>query len=380
MKLAIIFVIIALVSIALQPVVFAMNVDELLLDRLVEKGIVSTDEAAGIRADAAIKTQEENAQKSKFGIESASKISFSGYLQILYTLDETAGVADGLKIRRARLDFRGNPAKNIGWRLQLDAVQPLSSAVSSTTKVVTRPVIIDAYIDYGLPNNVNFKIGQFLIPFSRENLESNTKLETINRSQVVERLVPGRDIGAQGRDLGIQLNGEADFGLEDKVVEYAIGLFNGNGINLDDSNESKDIAGRILFFPISGLAFGASQYNGKYSSSEAVKTRTGVELTYVPGNFSLKSEYIMGIDGTTEKYGYYIQTGYKFTQALEAILKYDSYDPNKSVFGDKNDIATYGLNLFLNKWLKIQVNYETKTEEGAQIKNNTFLTQFQVQY
>lgn len=196
-----------------QHALWAADIDDLLLERLVEKGVITREDASELRAKVAIETQEEIAKKKKFGVEGKTKIDLSGYLQAQYVADETIQKFDEFRVRRARVDFRGDLSANIGWRLQVDAVQPLKNVVESikqdnttknvtskNTKVVTRPIILDAYIDYRYFSYANLRIGQFKLPFGRENLESSPNMDTINRSQVTERLVPGRDIGSQGRD------------------------------------------------------------------------------------------------------------------------------------------------------------------------------------
>ncbi|MBI4777688.1 hypothetical protein HY792_02005 [Candidatus Desantisbacteria bacterium] len=189
---------------------------------------------------------------------------------------------------------------------------------------------------------------------------------------MTERLVPGRDIGGQ-------VSGEFDFGTK-KKIEYAVGIFNGAGINVDDDNECKDIAGRILIFPIQDLSVGVSYYNGKSGAAETDKLRTGMELSYLINRLSIEGEYISGKDGNLEEYGWYAQIGYKFVPELEAVVKYDSYEPDKNKTDDKIDAATLGLNWVLNKWAKIQTNYEWKFEEGTKVSNDVFLTQYQVQF
>lgn len=386
------YILILLASVLfLQQNILAVEVDELLLDRLVEKGTLTQEDAAAIRADAAIKTQEELAQKKKFNVEGNTKFELGGYFQGQYIADETVGSFDEFRIRRARFDFKGDVSKNVGWRIQLDAVQTLKSVTAtvsqssttknvttSTTKAVVRPVILDGYIDYKFYSFANFRIGQFYIPFSQENLQTDAKSDTINRSQVTEKLVPGRDNGSQGRDIGGQISGE--YVTERKILEYTVGIFNGAGINTGDDNENKDVAGRVLVFPIQGLVVGVAHYNGKSGLAETNKIRTGAEISYIFTNASLKAEYVSGNDGVIEKYGWYVLSGYRFIPELETIVKYDSYDPDKSKTNDRTDMVTLGLNWSINKWTRIQTNYEWKTEEGTQVNNNDFLTQFQVQF
>jgi len=452
------YILFLLVSIlVLQQTLQAVEVDELLLDRLVEKGTITQEEAATIRAEAAIKTQEELARKKKFNVEGKSKIDLSGYIQAQYVVDDASGSADTGRVRRVRLDFRGK-IKNVGWRVQTDAY----------------PVrLLDAYLDYPV-SFLNLRVGQFKVPFGLENLESSPKLDTIERAQISERLVPGRDLpSASGRDIGLQLSGEfAPQGT--KILDYAVGIFNGQGINTSDADEKKDLVARIVFSPpvevLKGLSIGAAYYTGNWDYERKKtrfvldkttvtvndslivddwltrETRTGFELTYLRGPLSIKGEYITGKDkgtgisgtGTNEKWdsskertidrlGWYAQIGYKLKELvpldLEIVAKYDSYDPDTNLsegpYKDKNyftytidpktgkppidwtqaggkgyrgpydptrdvykkDILTVGLNWFLSKEAKIQLNYEIREEkEGPKADNNRLITQFQVQF
>lgn len=369
------------------------SANELLIDRLIEKGVLTQEDAAGIRAEAAIKAQEEAEKRKKFSVEGKSRIDLGGYIQAQYTNDNSNSARNEFKIRRARLDLRGNTPQT-GWRLQVDAVQPLKDAVTSlsqnattkdvtvkTSKVVTRPVLLDAYLDYNLHPYASLRVGQFKIPFGRENLESSPNLDTINRSQVTERLVPGRDIGSQGRDIGGQVSGVLDAGDGTKIAEYAVGIFNGAGINVGETNDRKDADIRLLLFPVQGLAVGAAYYNGKTgASADMDKIRTGVEAAYTVNGLFMKGEYIMGKDGSTDKYGWYAIAGYRFIPALEGVVKYDSLDPDEDAADDRTDVTTFGVNWLLSKSAKIQLNYEIKTEEGPKIANNAFLSQFQLQF
>ncbi len=267
------------------------SANELLIDRLIEKGVLTQDDAAGIRTEAAIKAQEEAENRKKFAVEGKSKIDPGGYIQAQYKNDEST--KNEFNIRRARIDFRGGTPV-VGWRLQVDAVQPLKSVVSSvkqnsgtkdvtteTTKVVTRPVLLDAYLDYNLRPYANLRLGQFFIPFGRENNESNTSLDTVNRSQVTEKLVPGRDIGSQGRDIGLQVGGKLDSAAGKKILEYAAGVFNGAGINVSEDNDHIDLVVRVLVLPVKGLSIGVARYNGKTGAAgNTDKVRTGSEAAY----------------------------------------------------------------------------------------------------
>lgn len=117
---------------------------------------------------------------------------------------------------------------------------------------------------------------------------------------------------------------------------------------------------------------GLALYGGKSGSIESDKLRTGLELSWTPGKILLKSEYVAGRDGSTEKSGWYALAGAKINPALDLVARFDTYD--------RTNMTTFGVNWYLNKWAKIQTNYELKVEETTQINNNVAELQAQVQF
>ena len=167
-----------------------------ILNILVQKNLVSQNDADSIRAEAAIAAQADLAKVKSFAVNSGKKIQIAGYTQIRYQALEETGKIDGFDIRRARLDIKGNISPFWGYRVQFD--------------LAGTPKLVDAYAELKLNDQFNFTIGQAKIPLSLENLTSSNKLELIDRSQAVEALVArGKDVGGNqnGRDIGIQLGG-----------------------------------------------------------------------------------------------------------------------------------------------------------------------------
>lgn len=367
MKVVKIFALQMFVLLAISQVVSALNVDELLLDRLVEKGIVSTEEAAGLRAETAIKTQEEKDLQKDFPVLAGKSVKFSGYTQARYRQDES--ISDTFDIRRVRLDFKSDVTERFDYRLQVDF-----AGISAK--------LLDATIGYKVNPAAKLLFGQFKVPFSQENLISSPKLETINRSQVVEALVArGKDvIGNQnGRDTGAQVGGTVD------QFDYAVGVFNGAGINAADGNERKELVLRVVYRPIDALSLGTSVYNGRYTKSATegavVRNRTGFEFAYVVEPFSLKGEYIKGADNSTNKDGWYLQlTRFLAPKTLQGVLKYDVYDSDTGETKTESGVSTLGVNYFFNKAAFLQVNYELKSESGIQVANNALSAQLTLQF
>src|SRR5207247_4048722 len=115
-----------------------------------------------------------------------------------------------------------------------------------------------------------------------------------NRSQVTELLVPGRDIGSQGRDIGLMVSGGTPAKGGPRRVEYALGLFNGAGFNTVDDNDQKDVAARLVFRPAAPLSLGVAGYRGRLGASSLRHDRTGVELAWIRKRAPLKAEYVGG--------------------------------------------------------------------------------------
>lgn len=360
----------------LAPLSFAAETDmDRLLDLLVEKGVVTKDDAIGFRADLAVKKQEEKETQKEFTVIAGKPIKISGYTQLRYRNDKSAN--DVFDVRRARFNLQGDITERFDYRMQVE---------SGGTAVT----LLDAIVGYKVNPYLKLILGQTLIPFSQENLASNTKLETINRSQIVEA-VTGRSANdilgnKNGRDVGIQASGsllpKADYNL----IEYTFGIFNGAGINVSaDTNEQKDYAGRLVFHPFKAWSIGSSYYAGSYAasttSSNIDRDRYGLEFAYAGDTVSFKGEYIKGNDGATNKDGWYLQTGYYFIpKKFQGVFKFDTYDPDIKVNKNEKNVYTLGGNWYFNKWAFLQVNYEFKDEAAKETDNNALIGQLTLQF
>ena len=283
----------------------------------------------------------------------------TGYAQGIYSYFDEG--TDTFVIRRARIALTGDLTKSIKLKLQVDAVRS--------------PVLVDAQIDVSLKPYFNLRIGQFYIPFSRENRTSAGDMDTVLRAQVVEKLGPGRDIGALGRDIGVMVMGKAS------VLEYMAGIFNGAGINKLDTNEHKDFAARAVANPAKGLFIGGSIYRGRYNAvqgdPEVARDRAGLEALLELGTFSFRGEYIGGKDGSISKSGWYLLGLYNvLPKKLQAVIKWDSYDQDRDMPDDRSDLLTLGGNLFFSEKTMLMANYVHYGQEKQGTANWAFLLQF----
>lgn len=361
------------VLLAAQPI-RASEVDRLLA-LLVKKHVVTEEEAATLRqeiesdkASERVRTLEEQqnqeAEKKEHPVAASSRIKLSGWVQTRWT--NGVGTSNPLEIRRARFALDGNLAPKVGYRVQIDAVRS--------------PELLDARLDVNLSPYAHLTFGQFKIPFSQENLISSRDLISIERSQVGNSLVPGRDNGSNGRDIGAQLEGNVVRNNGRPLFGYSVGLFNGAGTNRRDDNRRKDVAGRLVVYPLAHLWIAGDYYNGASGPKEISRERAETEFAYVHKLYSLRGEYIWGHDGAVRKQGWYTQLAYRFQEKWEGLLKFDNYDPDRRTPRDVMNTYLVGLNWLVKNGVKLQADYGVVNDKSRASLTNLFLTQLQFQF
>jgi hypothetical protein len=121
---------------------------------------------------------------------------------------------DRFFLRRARMNASGRFLEEFDFRIELDL-----SGVSVNTAAL-RAQLTDGYVNWNHYAGANIRIGQFKTPFGGEQLASDPRLLTVERSLASDRLTLSRQLGGQ---VGGDLLGER--------LTYAAGLFNGNAVN-----------------------------------------------------------------------------------------------------------------------------------------------------
>ncbi|MEO7034107.1 MAG: porin [Polyangiaceae bacterium] len=134
-------------------------------------------------------------------------------------------------------------------------------ASAQTTKVSAAPT--DVFLNYRAAPFLNVQVGQFDAPFTMENRTSE-KWGT----PFMERSMTVRDVAVPTqKQLGVMLWGDAF-----QVLNYSVGLFDGEGQNRSNLDSRGDVFARVYVLPLSGrkdalknLEFGAS---GRYGSRD----------------------------------------------------------------------------------------------------------------
>jgi len=84
------------------------------------------------------------------------------------------------------------------------------------------------------------RVGQFKVPYNREELTSSSELQLVERSIVNEQFALGRDIGT------------ALYGVLGNYATYGFGVFDGNGRNALSTDSNLLYVGRVMLTPCCG--------------------------------------------------------------------------------------------------------------------------------
>jgi phosphate-selective porin OprO/OprP len=163
------------------------------------------------------------------------RLRIGGYAQVdgrFYARDKDGVATNTFLLRRARPIFQGTLAKYFDFYLSTDFGQG-------------QVVLFDAYVNVKTSNKLQLRVGKFKAPVGLERLQSAASILFVERA-LPAAVVPNRDVGAQ-------LHGELGGG----IAAYAVGVFDGalDGALIDtDTNDGKDVAGRVFFQPFARRA------------------------------------------------------------------------------------------------------------------------------
>lgn len=307
-------------------------------------------------AELAAEIEQLKAKNTKWEKFLAAMPRISGYAQLGYEWSETTST---FFIKRVRMSFSGNLAKKLDYRVQIEFASPQ---------------LVDAYLRYRPFDQLNFQVGEYKLPFSIENTDYvPLKLELIDYPLSLRRLMGFNDIcglSATGRDTGASVYG--GFIQRDgySIINYDLGVFNGEGINTRDKNKSKDIVARLMLKPLAGLTFAGSYYWGEYGKEYLKRIRYGAGACYDRGVAVLRGEYLRGTTGELESEGWYVLAGWRVTQTLQPLVRYDTFVENTArTASSRQTNYTAGLIWQPIKYLRCQLNYTYEDFAAREVSN-----------
>lgn len=148
-------------------------------------------------------------------------------------------------LRRVRPELTGEFMKNWQWMLAGDfgKTTTVTNANGSTSSgSVAAPT--DVFINYrGMDGLFNVQVGQYDAPFTMENRTSDKFFAFMERSLAV------RVVGVPtNKEIGAMVWGE----LKNKFFFYSLGVFDGDGQNVNNPDNRFDAMGRLFVHPLAG--------------------------------------------------------------------------------------------------------------------------------
>lgn len=221
----------------------------------------------------------------------------------------------------------------------------------------------DLYIIRDIGKHNKILVGNTWVPIGMEAKESPFTIPFFGRSQI------SRTYGTS-RALGVKLMGDY------KLVEYHIGGYSSERY-LKDWFPGPEFAGLVSLKPL-GLT------NGKYGkllmggsldagNSDSHFCVAGTHLIYEYKRLKASLEYATadGSNGSTgfsknQSEGFYGTLAYRVTPRIQALVRYDHFDPNKNKANDIRREYTAGINYFVKgQALKLMLNYVLYSVENG---------------
>ena len=308
----------------------------------------------------------------------------SGFAQIRYDMNFDKDFdlkSNTFFLQRVCVNFDGKLTEKLSYRVGGDFIRI--------------PSLTDAYLKYTISDAFVVQAGQMKTPLTIENgFNPAFDCELFDYATVIKQLTGYENgitgIGALGRNIGVMISGSL-FKVENKkgesfgLVDCKIGVFNGNGINNKDNNNSKDIIGRIDFYPwVKELTITGSYQNGEYFNDSVMKgdnNRWSAGVQYKSDRIIFRAEYIGGETGKRDlvedvqksfnSTGFYATAGYWFnickTQKLMPVVRYERLEKDDKIEKGAVSYITAGVYYLPVKQVNFKLNYQLiQPEEGDQ--------------
>jgi hypothetical protein len=292
-------------------------------------------------------------------------LRLSGYLQGGYRFDQNGDPDNTFYLHRARLSLTGDIANDkIDYRLQVD--------------MANSPKICDLYFRYKPLKQLNLELGQFKIPFSYENENCGpTTVEFIEYSYLTTYLVRNNNrydgIAATGRDFGFQIYGGFIEREGYSIINYNLGVFNGNGINAKDTNSAKDVIARLVIKPFKGFAVTGSYMYAEtnYAMNKYMKSpRWAVGALYNSRHWVARSEYAEAMFDNNRTRAFYVLGGYHFEKPWSVFARYEFINDDYRILDQQRIQLGAAYKPF--KYLRLQSNLSYTMPYMATNDNGSF--------
>lgn len=318
-----------------------------------------------------------------------SNLKLSGYMISQYQwADQEGAESNGFNIRMARLSLEGRVLTDFYWKAQVQFN-------GNTATLGTSPRVVDVFAEWQKYKPLRVKLGQFKRPFTFENPMHPIDQGFMSFGQSVLKLSGFSDrtgeAASNGRDIGLQIQGDLFPNSDERpLIHYQVGVFNGQGINMRDADQRKDVIGGLWVMPIKGMRLGAFGWTGSYTrvgnytlvdpvTHEPILDGAGQKQvvrgkqTVEKRRFAVSGEYVT--KGWTFRSEYIYSKGYGFKTAHNT--KADLQDANINYEAGDKAYGFYGLVIapvadFNGKKLHVKARFDQYCPNGKRSTAKTF--------
>lgn len=262
-------------------------------------------------------------------------IGVSGFAIVRYQASAPEGNhQNSVDFRFVRLSLDGKLSRDFYWKTQFQVN-------GNTSSVASAPRMLDLFVEWRKYDYAKVRFGQFLIPFTFESIYHPMDVKFMGGSEVIDDLTGYTDRegvqSSNGRDVGVQVQG--DWGQNragEPLLHYAASLVNGQGSNVKDVDQRKNIVGSLWVAPIKGMRLGVFGWEGSYARKGSwTDENNGEERTGVRSlpqhRYALSAEYL--VNDWTFRSEYVHSTGSAFAKTYDG----KTTDCSLSKYGDKAD-------------------------------------------
>lgn len=300
-------------------------------------------------------------------------LKLSGYGMVQYQAsDKENDEQNTFNLRLVRVALDGRAHDDFAYKLQMQ-VNGNTSEGSSAIRLV------DLWGEWQKYEFFRVKAGQFKRPFTFENPMHPITQGFMCYSQNVSKLAGFSDrTGEQasnGRDMGLQIQGDFLKVNGRNWLHYQVGVFNGEGINVKDKDNRKDVIGGLWVMPIDGLRVGAFGWKGNRVGI-GEKNRYALSAEYNKYDWTFRTEYIH-----SQGYGADVTKGDKadgvyalciapiITKKLHVKARYDLYR-NEKTWESSKTFYEVGADYLFSKNLQLNIEYALVNERSGHFNYN----------
>ncbi len=295
------------------------------------------------------------------------------------------------RIRRAKFKLEG-------WFYKPELTYEFQLNFMDASSAQPTRMLEDAWINWDISKKKTFqvKLGQFKVPFGRQELTSSGSQQFVDRSDVSNRY-------ARGRETGIQAWG----GFFSNRAEWRVGAFGGNSRSQTaNDNDKFQYNARIQFHPSGDPKLSESDFDSKdkllwaiagnleFNDKSRATTSTDTKDTIWGGDFiakykgfSLQGEYFdkkaePETGAELKDKGWYVQAGYLLgaKRNWELAFRNGRIDPSDLKSGDDRKEIGGAINYFYNKHnVKVQADFRQIEDDAGNSGKGTKNKEFRLQ-